>query len=91
MGYEQRWQILIGVLVGWALTASARPRRSVLLAASLMAVVGGLAVALPSLFGLPAQLVPVEGPTASGIAVLLVGGGDAVADRPGPVGPTARV
>ncbi|GAA1913728.1 hypothetical protein GCM10009753_52460 [Streptantibioticus ferralitis] len=72
LGYEQRWPILIGLLVGWALTASARPRRPVLLAASLVAVVGGLAVALPSLFGLPPQFVPAKSPPASAVAMLLV-------------------
>ncbi|MFB7668259.1 DUF6185 family protein [Kitasatospora sp. NPDC056138] len=71
-GYEQRWQVLIGVLAGWALAISARPRASVLLAVSLAAVAGSLVAVLPGLFGLPAQLVPRQPPPASGIAALVV-------------------
>lgn len=55
---QDRWKILIGILVGWALTATARPKRSVLLAASLVAAVGGLVAGWPSLFGLPQKLFP---------------------------------
>ncbi|MGW3071325.1 DUF6185 family protein [Kitasatospora sp. NPDC001132] len=53
---EQHWMVLTGILVGWALTATARPRRSVLLAASLVAAAGGLVATWPSLFGLPQKL-----------------------------------
>ncbi|MFE7524753.1 DUF6185 family protein [Kitasatospora sp. NPDC057542] len=53
---DQRWMILTGILVGWALTATARPKRSVLLAASLVAAAGGLVAAWPSLFSLPESL-----------------------------------
>ncbi|MFI9722150.1 DUF6185 family protein [Streptomyces sp. NPDC052396] len=60
--YTFRWPILLGVLVGWALVWTARPRRPVLLAASLVAVTGGLVAAVPGLFGLPPQLAAPQGP-----------------------------
>ncbi|MFE5582662.1 DUF6185 family protein [Kitasatospora sp. NPDC056531] len=69
---SQRWMILIGFLVGWALTATARPNRSVLLAASLVAAAGGLVAGWPSLFGLPQKLSsPGTGPV-HGLAPLAV-------------------
>ncbi|KJK57679.1 DUF6185 family protein [Saccharothrix sp. ST-888] len=71
-GDERRWQVLIGVLTGWALTVTARPRASVLLAASLTAVAGTLVAVLPGLFGLPPTLVPQQPPPASGIAALVL-------------------
>ncbi|MBO1413556.1 DUF6185 family protein [Streptomyces sp. FH025] len=72
LGYESRWQILLGLLVGWVLLALARPRRSVVLAASLVAAAGALVAALPSLFGLPPKLTPLTSPSAGGIAALTV-------------------
>jgi hypothetical protein len=44
---------IVGGLVGWALVVLARPRRSVLLAASLAAAACVLVASAPSLFGLP--------------------------------------
>ncbi|MCC2274012.1 DUF6185 family protein [Streptomyces sp. ET3-23] len=70
LGDAARWQTLIGFLVGWGLVASARPPRSVLVMCSLVAVAGGLAAAVPSLFGLPSSFTPLKNLSAADIAVL---------------------
>ncbi|MGP8297784.1 DUF6185 family protein [Streptomyces inhibens] len=71
LDYNLRWQVLIGILAGWLLVVSARPRKSVLLAASLVAAAAGLVAAVPSLFGLPPQLATPIGVTDAGFSVLV--------------------
>ncbi|UKY53634.1 DUF6185 family protein [Streptomyces inhibens] len=71
VGYGYRWPVLIGILAGWLLVVSARPRKSVLLAASLVAAGAGLVAAVPSLFGLPPQLAKPAGLTDADFSVLV--------------------
>lgn len=64
--------VLIGILAGWLLVVSARPRRSFLVASSVIASAAGLVAMTPSLFGLPARLADAGGRTDSaGFAVLV--------------------
>ncbi|MFI0709896.1 DUF6185 family protein [Streptomyces inhibens] len=67
----RNWQVLIGILASWLLVVSARPRKSVLLAASLVAAGAGLVAAVPSLFGLPPQLATPISMTDAGFSVLV--------------------
>ncbi len=71
LGYSMRWSVLIGVVAGWLLVVSARPRKSVVVAASLVAAAAALVAATPSLFGLPPQLATATGPSDGGLAVLM--------------------
>ncbi|MEU3354454.1 DUF6185 family protein [Streptomyces sp. NPDC037389] len=64
--------VLIGLLAGWLFVVTARPRRSFVVASSVVASAAGLVAMAPSLFGLPTQLADVEGRTDSaGFAVLV--------------------
>ncbi|MCC3777885.1 DUF6185 family protein, partial [Streptomyces sp. UNOB3_S3] len=64
--------VLIGILAGWLLVVTSRPRRSFLVASSVIAVAAGLVAMAPSLFGLPVQLADAKGRTGSaGFAVLV--------------------
>ncbi|MFD8996290.1 DUF6185 family protein [Streptomyces abikoensis] len=65
LGYEFRWPALVGFLAAWTLVVTARPRNTVLAAATVLTLVGGLVAAAPSLFGLPPQLVALKGPAAA--------------------------
>lgn len=67
-----RWEGVIGVLCGWALVFFARPRRSVALAASVVAVVGVLLESVPALFGLPGRLSLVNPPSGYGFTALVL-------------------
>ncbi|MFJ9033077.1 DUF6185 family protein [Streptomyces sp. NPDC102274] len=68
--YDKRWQVLIGALAGWALVVLARPRRSMLVAASLAAAGCVLVASAPSLFGLPPALLLAKRPPDYGIITL---------------------
>ncbi|MFF4159271.1 DUF6185 family protein [Streptomyces sp. NPDC001678] len=64
--------VFIGLLAGWLLVVTARPRRSFLVASSVIAAAAGLVAMAPSRFGLPMQLYDVDGRTKSaGFAVLV--------------------
>ncbi|GAA2226806.1 hypothetical protein GCM10010430_02490 [Kitasatospora cystarginea] len=69
---RQHWQALLGILIGWALVVLARPRWSLLLAATLVAAAGALVAVRPSLFGLPAPHTSAGSLHALGIAALAV-------------------
>ncbi|GHG61618.1 DUF6185 family protein [Streptomyces griseocarneus] len=71
LGYSMRWPVLIGVLGGWLLVVTARPRRSVTVAATLVAAAAALVAAVPSLFGLPEPLATADRPADAGFAVLV--------------------
>ncbi|MFI0915158.1 DUF6185 family protein [Streptomyces abikoensis] len=72
LGYELRWPVLVGFLAAWTLIATARPRNTVLAAATALTLAGGLVAAAPSLFGLPPPLVVPQSPaTATDIPALL--------------------
>ncbi|GHC59948.1 DUF6185 family protein [Streptomyces cinnamoneus] len=53
LGQTMRWPVLIGVVAGWLLVATARPRGSVLVASSALATAAGVVAAAPPLVGLP--------------------------------------
>lgn len=67
---EKHWVGVIGVLSGWALVFFARPRRSVLLAASVAAMAGVLLEAAPGLFDQPWRLPLANLPPAYGFTAL---------------------
>ncbi|WP_086566273.1 DUF6185 family protein [Streptomyces alboverticillatus] len=71
LDYSMRWPVLIGVLAGWLLVVSARPRRTVLVAATLVAAAAALVAAEPSLFGLPAPLATPTRPADAGFTALV--------------------
>ncbi|MEV5240095.1 DUF6185 family protein [Streptomyces cinnamoneus] len=72
LGHTMRWPVLIGVVAGWLLVATARPRRSVLVASSVLAAAAGLVAAVPSLVGLPPQLANASGPSGNAAFAVLV-------------------
>ncbi|WP_372405719.1 DUF6185 family protein [Streptomyces luteireticuli] len=66
-----RWPILIGFLAGWALAVTARPRKSMLAATTVVTLAGGLVAAAPTLFGLPPQLLPKNPASFNGALVVM--------------------